>query len=144
MTHYYRRCQATKADGTPCGAPEALVNNKTGFCPSHGPGAAEHLAEAGRKGAAATARKFKLGGLDPDDLPPLDRPQAAEQWLETIGRAVATGRLGHNEARSAVGAVRQWLKANEAGAVAERLEELKASVERLGKEGGSSRGLKAL
>ena len=89
------------------------------------------------KGSIA-ARRAK--GLAPDELPALDSPQAAERWLEEVGRAVSTGRLGHQEGRAIVGAVQQWLKAHEAGHVAERLEELAGRLDEL--RGGSVRRLK--
>jgi len=124
-----RSCRGERADGTACRAPGNLVDPETGFCPSHDPKKREKVLEAARKGGKATARKLKRKGLDPDELPPLDSPQAAERWLEEIGRAVSTGRLGHHEATAAVRAVREWLRAHSEGEVAEEVEELRKLVE---------------
>ncbi len=43
--------------------------------------------------------------------------------METIGRSVAEGCLRNQDAYAATRAVREWLKAHEAGRVAERVEE---------------------
>lgn len=123
-----RTCSATKDDGTPCGAPPELVDPDTGLCPSHAPDAAERLSKQGKKGAAATAKKLRGEGLDPDDLPPLDSPQAAERWLEAVGRAVATGELSHNAGKAVARLVREFLRARDAGAVTEEIEELREVV----------------
>ena len=96
-----RKCCASKADGTPCGAPEHLVELKTGLCPAHAPGAAERMGERGRKGAEASTRKLKSPGLGSDVHPPLKTHGDAQSWLETIGRAVSTGRLSDRQAQAA-------------------------------------------
>ena len=114
------RCKGTKADGSPCGTPERFVDAETGYCASHGPGAAERLSEWGAKGG----KKGTKAHLDDAELPPLTDPRAAETWLETVARAVATGRLTHNEGRTIARLVREWLRAREAGAVEERMETL--------------------
>ncbi len=132
------RCPATTKAGEPCGAPSSMLEPSTGLCPAHREGGTERLRLAGQKGAAASIAKWRgRGGLAPDELPPLDGPEAAEQWLEAIGRAVATGRLGHNEAKAATGAIREWLRAHEAGAVSGR-------VEKLGQQLDALRGKKAV
>lgn len=118
------RCQHVDDDGDRCQAPEQFVNPETGFCHAHGPGAEDRMAERGQKGGQAAARKRRQDGLSPDELPPLDSPQHAERWLEVIGRAVTSGRLGYQEAKAGVRAVKTWLGAHEAGEVTERLEEL--------------------
>lgn len=119
-----RRCDGTKADGSSCGAPPNLIDPETGCCPAHGPDGREKMREIARKGAEATKRRWRDGGLDADELPPLDGPRAAEHWLEVTGRAVATGRLGHREGRTIVSAVKEWLSAHDAGRVSQRLEAL--------------------
>ena len=129
------RCKAIKPDGETCRAPEHLVDLSTGLCMSHAPGASERLAEAGRKGGEAARRRFQRSGLDPDDLPPLSSPESAELWLEKIGRAVSTGRLGHHEASAAVRAIREWLRAHDAGKVSARVTELQRQLEQLRKGG---------
>jgi hypothetical protein len=104
------------------------VSPETGFCPAHAPGGRERLLKAARKGGEATARKLARQGLGDEELPPLGSPQAAELWLEVVGRAVASGRLGHHEGRTITGAVREWLKARDVGEHADRLEELEAKL----------------
>lgn len=49
-------------------------------------------------------------------------------WLEAVGRGVATGRLTHNQGRTIAGVVREWLRAREAGEVAERIEAMEEKV----------------
>jgi len=108
--------------------PAHLIDPETGFCHSHGPGARERMAARGRKGAEVTAEKLRTPGLDPTDLPPLNEPRDASVWLEVIGRACATGKLGHREAGAAVRAVETWLKSHDAGAVADQLTEPRAQL----------------
>lgn len=121
-------CKGVRADGAPCRTPERFVDPATGFCPSHAPGAAERLSEAGKKGAEATARKWKGKALDDDDLPPLVDHDAAEAWLEAAGRAVATGNLGHNAGATVIRSVREWIRAHEAGSVSDRLDALMGAL----------------
>ena len=103
-----------------------------GLCPAHRPGARERLREAGKKGAQVSTRlRRKAMGLEPDDLPPLRTPQDAEAWLERVGRAVATGRLANRDGDAVTRAVREWLRAHEAGAVAEQVGELGRKVAEL-------------
>lgn len=118
-----RSCKGTNTDGTPCGSPPSFVGDD-GWCPSHRPGNREKLLEAARKGGRAKARKDRRDGLQDDELPPLDSPQTAEKWLEAAGRAVATGRMSHNEGKAVARLIREWLRARDAGEVADRMEEL--------------------
>ncbi len=125
------RCGATRAGGEPCGAPPQLIG-EDGFCPAHRPGAKERLSEAGRKGAAATARKWRgRGGLEPGELPQLGTPHDAQRALDIVAHAAAEGRLPQRQADATTRAVREWLRAYEAGAVTDRLEELRATVAEL-------------
>lgn len=135
-----RRCSETTADGSSCGAPSNLVDPETGLCPSHDPENRERIREAARKGAEAKNRKDRIPGLDDDELPPLDSPQAAAKWCEVAGRAVATGRLGHHEAKAVVRAVREFLRSYSDGEIADRVEELQEKVARL--KGGDLKALK--
>ena len=129
------RCRAKNAAGKPCRAPEGMVDPITRYCPAHRPGATERLREAGKKGAEVSTRlKQKATGLSSDELPPLDSPQAAATWLEAIGRAVACGRLANRDAVAATKAVREWLRAHEAGTVTEQVDELRRKVAALGDE----------
>ena len=89
----------------------------------------------GKKGAKVSTRlRHKAAGLSSDDLPPLRSPQDAEAWLERIGRAVATGELVNRDADAATRAVREWLRAHEAGTVTEQVDELRRKVAALGRE----------
>lgn len=89
------------------------------------------MAERGRKGAEATARKLRGEGIDPDALPPLDSHEAAQTWLEVIGRAVTARKLSHNEANAAIKAVSEWVKTHGERMTATVVQELRAEVERL-------------
>ncbi len=128
------RCGATRAGGEPCGAPPQLIG-ADGFCPAHRPGAKERLSEAGRKGAEATARKWRgRGGLEPGELPDLGTPQDAQAALDIVAHAAAEGRLPQRQADATTRAVREWLRAWEAGAVAEQVAQLQRKVAALGGE----------
>ena len=65
----------------------------TGACPAHAPGGRQTMRERARKGGEATSKKLRRSGLSPSDLPPLRTHQDAQAWLETVGRAVLTGRI---------------------------------------------------
>ena len=124
-------CRATRAGGEPCGAPPQLIG-EDGFCPAHRPGARERLSEAGRKGAEATARKLRgAGGLEPGELPQLRTPHDAQEALDIVAHAAAEGRLPQRQADATTRAVREWLRAHEAGAVADQVEELRRKLSEL-------------
>lgn len=125
------KCKHENDDGSRCEAPENFVDPETGFCHAHGPGGSETMSEWGKKGGRAKAKKDRAPGLDPEDLPPLDGPRAAEKWCEIIGRAVTTGKLAHREAQAAIKAVREWLRSHEAGEVEERVDDLQEKVAKL-------------
>ena len=55
----------------------------------------------------------------------------AERWLRIVGQAVAEGRLRSRDGDATTRAVREWLRAYEAGAVTDRLQELRATVAEL-------------
>lgn len=128
-------CKATRDDGQPCTSP---IVGPDGYCHAHGPGGREKLQEAGRRGGRATARRIKGGGLDEDELPPLTDADAAETWCDVVGRAAVTGRIGHNEAKAALRAVREWRESREAGAVSERLDALDAALSEFKRTGDPS------
>ena len=129
------RCREKNARGEPCRAPASLVDPVSGFCPAHGPGAKERLSEQGKVGAQVTKQVRRKGkGLRPGELGPLRTPEDAKRWLRIIGRAVAEGRLRSRDGDATTRAVREWLRAYEAGAVTDRLEELRTHVEELKNE----------
>lgn len=126
------RCQATTADGRPCGAPEQLVDPSTGLCISHDPDRAGVLREAGLKGGIAMRKKARDDkGLTHAELPPLDGPASAALWTEVIGRAVATGRIPASRGQTALRAVSEFLRAHAAGETADRLARLQSQVDGL-------------
>ena len=119
------RCKAKNAKGVLCGAPESLVDERTGLCPSHVEGAHERLSAIGRKGAEASAARFRRSGLDASDLGSLETVRDAQRWLEAIGEGVVTGRLKPQEATAGVRAVETWLKAESERLKVEDLEQLR-------------------
>jgi hypothetical protein len=77
------------------------------------------------------SRQAEPPGLDPDELPPLDSHDAAKTWLEIIGRAVTTGRLGDKAAQAAIRAVRNWLEAEADRLEREKIREMEEAIEEL-------------
>ncbi|MDE3001984.1 MAG: hypothetical protein OXU38_01840 [Gemmatimonadota bacterium] len=55
----------------------------------------------------------------------------AQSWLETIGRAVASGRLPERQAQAAIRAVAEWVRAEGERAAVEVLDELRAEIDEL-------------
>lgn len=133
-----RRCSGTNQQGEACGAPPAIVDPETGFCPAHGPGGSAEMSRRGTLGGWASTAKNRSPGLDPDDLPPLDSHEAAKIWCERVGRAVATGRLGPSEGNTIIKAVKAWIDSEEHRAAAEALEQLER-VARSAEEGSRFR-----
>ncbi len=119
------RCKSLNVRGEPCKSPYTLVG-ADGLCPAHRPGGKRRARENGKQGA----RKLRHQ-LVQDDLPPLRTPKDAEVWLERVGRAVATGVLSASKGGVATSTVRAWLQAHDAGAVSDRLEELRAMMAEL-------------
>lgn len=124
------RCKYVKEDGTRCGSPESFVDPDTGYCHAHGPEGSERMAERGRRGAESRWHE-KPEGLDPEELPPLERHADAKAWLEAIGRAVATGRLADRPAQAAIRAVSEWVSTHGEELVAEDVEALRGRLEAL-------------
>ncbi len=122
------QCKGTNQDGKRCQSPEHLVELETGYCPAHAPGGQERMAEMGRKGAEAMRRKWMAKGLEPGELPELRTPHDAQRALDIVAHAAAEGRLPQRQADATTRAVREWLRAHEAGVVSDRLEVLKSSV----------------
>ena len=126
------RCREKNARGEPCGAPESLVDPLSGFCPAHGPGARARLSEQGKAGAEVTKQVRRKGkGLRPGELGALRTPKDAERWLRIVGQAVAEGQLRSRDGDATTRAVREWLRAHEAGVVTDRVEELREQVSEL-------------
>ena len=89
------------------------------------------MARRGRKGAEATAKKLRGGGLDPGELPRLGSHEDAKLWLEVIGAAVVTKRLDARDAQAGIRAVEAWLKAEGERATAEVLDKLREEIDRV-------------
>ena len=72
----------------------------------------------------------------PNELPPppLVDHESAKQWLEILGRAVASKKLPAQEGRTAIGAVEAWLRAHVGEAEMKLFDELREDVERLKQE----------
>lgn len=128
------RCRQRKASGERCRAPEAFVD-ESGFCPPHRADGREVMAERGRIGAEVSKQVRRKGsGLRPGELPELRTPHDAQTALDIVAHAAAEGRLPQRQADATTRAVREWLRAYEAGAVTDRLEELRTHVEELKNE----------
>ncbi len=124
------KCKGLTRSGKPCRSPEHMVA-ESGFCHAHGPAARERMADRGRKGALSLRRKVKGSGLTEDDLGALEAHEDAKRWLETIGRAVATGRLGDRAAQAAIKAVSEWVRTEGERVGAVEFEALRQDVEKL-------------
>lgn len=126
------QCQAVKDNGEPCQATPEFVDPETGFCPAHDPTRPNEMKERGRSGGLKSAEvRRKAKGLHPDELPDLRTHEDAKIWLEVVGRAVSTGRLGDREAQAAIRAVSEWVKTAAEEATREVVDELKAEIDRL-------------
>lgn len=123
-------CEGMKADGTPCGAPASVVVD--GYCPAHRPGASERMAEIGRKGAEATARRYReSNGMNPAELGRLETYDDALRWLELTGLALARGDINHREAQAMARLLAEWIRGNGdrlTSQIVEELEALKAQL----------------
>lgn len=141
------RCGATKNNGGTCPNPIGLCP-ACGHCKAHcayNPECKyteEEVQEARQRGGRTQKRQASEGepsGLDPDELPPLEDHDAAKLWLEVIGRAVATNRLGPREAQAAIRSVHTWLNAEAEQVTREEMKELRSAVERLQAEVGDGK-----
>ncbi len=129
----HHKCQGKKADGTACGALPHLLD-ENGLCPAHRPGGREAMAERGRKGGLATKRRNVSPGLRAEELPKLRTHEDAQNWLETIGRAVATGRLSDRQAQAAIRAIAEWVRAEGERQTSEVVNKLRAEIDRVKSE----------
>ncbi len=134
-----RKCQGTNASGEPCQNPAVGLD---GWCDAHRPGNEGEMRRRALKGAIASRR---AKGLGEDELGPLSSHEDAKRWLETIGRAVASGRLGDRAAQAAIKAVSEWVKAEGERLSKTVLDELRAEIDELKAEmQGNGRRLRPL
>ena len=134
------KCGAETTSGNPCSTEFGLCD-QCGLCFQHCDHRAEERAAAKRKAGHATAKKYKAAGLKPDELPSLESLEAAQEWLEIIGRAVTTGRLTDKAARAAIQAVREWVQAEGARFTNEQLEAVQQRLEAVEGDGKARPGL---
>lgn len=122
------RCGAEKEDGSRC-ASTILVDGDR--CLAHSEqGGSERMAEHGRRGGLA--RSFSRNGppgLEAYELPALETVGDAKVWLETVGRAVAVGRLGEKQAHATIRAVEAWTTAHSEHLAEEKLREVVEEIE---------------
>ncbi len=79
--------------------------------------------------SAIKARQAR--GLDHDELGPLQSHQDAKRWLEVVGRAVASGKLGERAAQAVIRAVSEWVRAEGQRFTVTAVEKLREEVERI-------------
>lgn len=113
-------CRGTKNNGEPC--PSPFVNENR-YCDTHDPETPEdEMAERGRRGAeVSNSRRRHQDELLPEELPEFESHEDAKLWLDTLGRAVATGRIERREADPAIRAVQAWVSTHEGALVEEKL-----------------------
>ena len=90
------------------------------------------------------AEEMKERSLSTEDLPPLEDHASAKVWLETVGRAVATGQLTDRAGQCIVRSVSEWVRTHESQLTAEVVGTLREEVQRLQKELGRKGGLRAI
>jgi hypothetical protein len=132
-------CKATRDDGEPCRSPFV---GEDGYCDAHRPGGREVVRERARRGGYARGQQGPPG-LEAEELPALEDHRDAKLWLERIGRAVCTGRLGDSQANAAIRAVSEWVRAHEGELTAYVVEDLADEVRRLKEELDGSAGNRA-
>lgn len=122
-----KRCPGTTDDG-PCRVPSEFLMDD-GWCLQHSPDAENKaLADAARTKAGLVTKARHGKGINLNLLPPLDSPQAAAEWAEVVGRALASGLISASKAQALARLLSEWRSAHQEGRVAERLEELERRV----------------
>ena len=144
------RCKAFRKDGHPCQIQGGgVVKTPEGpRCIWHDESRREQAQQSRRLGRArqerTVAEEMKERSLSTEDLPPLKDHGSAKIWLETVGRAVAVGRLTDRAGQAVIRAVSEWIKTLESEMTAEVVGELKAEVKRLKADLKGTPGLKAV
>lgn len=125
-------CRGTNAEGEPCTSP---FTGPDGWFDAHRPGNEGEMAERGRRGAeVANSRRRHADDLQPEELPELESHEDAKLWLDTLGRAVATGWIERREADSAIRAVQAWVSTHEGALAEEKLAALQERIAQLEKQ----------
>lgn len=117
-------CKATKADGSPCEAPESLLG-PDGYCPAHtedGPNS-EEMKKRGREGGKASPYKGLGEGVEP--------PQSFEDLKRLLSRVLAgllNGQIRPKTANAASRLARAWRDSAEGEIGAEKLEKIEEKL----------------
>lgn len=122
------QCKAVTAKGEPCGSPSHLIDPHTLYCRWHDPAHKEELREQARRGGKASAERFKMQGLQPDDLGQLRDPEDVRRWLEKAGQAVAAGQLSASAGAVLVRSCEAVLKALDAGSLKDEIADLRGKL----------------
>jgi len=93
-----------------------------------------YLSSIGSAGGRASSRK-RGKGLSPEELGPLETHEDAMRWARTIALAAASERISASRATALRGLLREWRAAREGHVEEVELEELRAKVEALEREG---------
>ena len=126
-------CGAPTRGGTGACAVTFGLNPENGLCFHHDPLRHEERTEARRRAGRAAHPPKNVDRLTAADFPVLNDYPDAEAALDTLHRAVATGRLESRAGAVAVSAVGQWIKARGdklKAAEFTRLEKLLAELEK--------------
>ena len=112
-----RQCLGVNQDGSPCGAPSAVIM-QDGFCFSHSPSVRPEArtASATLGGIKAGAKRRK--GID---VGTLSTPEDALRIVARITVAVAAGEIGADQGRTVIAAVAEWRKSYEADVLDRKL-----------------------
>lgn len=120
-----RTCAGTTVGGERCRSPVVGLDN---LCDAHRTGGLEVVRRRATAGGKMTGQLYAAGLYD---LPALTSPEAAQQWLERTGRAVALKKISGSGAGAIVSVVRQWLAAYEQGEAADRIARIEDRIEEL-------------
>lgn len=122
-----RRCEGTKSDGEPCGAPPELVDPKSGFCPAHDPeSGSQEMAARGAKGGSHSPYEETL-----DKLPDITCAADLREILNRTIRATAQGNCSTKRANSIARLSRSWIKVNSAVVGENKIEKIEQKMETL-------------
>lgn len=112
-------CRGTNAQGEPCQSPDHLVDEESGFCPSH-------LTRS--KGGKAAAAKHASRGYAEGEVPRISTLEEAKAALADIHIDMKTRRLTDRECNAASKAVAEWVKADTASITKNLVNELTAEL----------------